>query len=256
MTLGETLRAAREEARRSVEDLSRATRIRGQLIRGIESDDFSACGGTVYARGHVRSLATALGLDPEPLVAEFDAAHAVAAPAPREIFEREVLAIPDRKGPNWTAAMAVAAALALVVAVIAVLNPGNGANPVAADNAGLDSATPSPSAPAVDVSTSPAQPTARPTDLTAALGVTLRITITGDKSWVSVRDGGAQGRPLMQATMSRGESRDFTAAKELYVVFGNAGAVTVNVNGRDLGSPGAVGQVVRTSFLPGDPTSG
>ena len=72
MTLGETLRAAREDAGMSVEDVSRATRIRGQLVRDIESDQFEACGGAVYARGHIRAIATSLHLDATALIAEFD----------------------------------------------------------------------------------------------------------------------------------------------------------------------------------------
>ena len=47
------------------------------------SDDFSACGGDFYARGHMRNFARTVGLDPAPLLAEFDAATARGRPAPR-----------------------------------------------------------------------------------------------------------------------------------------------------------------------------
>ena len=38
------------------------------------------------------------------------------------------------------------------------------------------------------------------------------------------------------------------------LLIGNAGAVSLNVNGRDLGAPGSDGQVIKVEFVPGDPT--
>ena len=70
--LGAALTAAREQRGLSVEDVAAATRIRATIIRAIEADDFAACGGAVYARGHLRSVAQVVGADPKPLIAEFD----------------------------------------------------------------------------------------------------------------------------------------------------------------------------------------
>lgn len=250
MTLGESIAAAREAARMTVEDVSRATRIRGQLIRDIERDDFAACGGAVYARGHIRAIAAAVGLDPAALVEEFDRVHGgVEGPAPHEIFEHEVLAIPERKGPNWTAAMAAAAALAVFVAVIALLNPNSPPAGVAGPQDGISTSSPSPSA-----RSQPSLPAAPPTDLTAFNdGVVVKVRLTGDKSWVRITD--ERGTQLFQGVLTQGAVREFRAANLLYVVLGNAGAVSLTVNGRDLGSPGAVGEVVRTQFGKGDPTA-
>ena len=38
-------------------------------------------------------------------------------------------------------------------------------------------------------------------------------------------------------------------------MIGNAGAVSLFVNGRNLGEPGSGGQVVKVTFGPGDPTT-
>ena len=249
MTLGESLVAAREAAKLTVEDVARATRIRGQLIRDIERDDFAACGGTVYARGHVRSIAGAVGLDPVALIEEFDRVHGgVEGPAPREIFEHEVLAIPQRKGPNWTAAMAAAAALAVTVAMITLLNPDAPSVGVAGPQDGISTSSPSPSAVA------PAPSTA-PTDLTAFndTGVVVKLRLVGAKSWIRVTN--ERNAQLFEGVLNQGEVREFRSAGLIYLVLGNAGAVTLTVNGRDLGAPGAVGEVVRTQFGTGDPTA-
>ena len=72
MTVGETLTEARCQAGLSVDELSERTRIRGTVIRSIEQDDYAACGGDLYARGYVRAIAGAVGIDAQPLIREFD----------------------------------------------------------------------------------------------------------------------------------------------------------------------------------------
>ncbi|MBT2890600.1 RodZ family helix-turn-helix domain-containing protein, partial [Streptomyces sp. McG2] len=62
--IGRTLARARTEAGLGVDEVSAATRVRVPIIQAIEQDDFSRCGGDVYARGHIRTLARAVGIDP------------------------------------------------------------------------------------------------------------------------------------------------------------------------------------------------
>src|SRR5437763_7607125 len=75
VTIGESLAEARRQAGLTIGHVSRETRIRESIIRGIEQNDFSACGGDFYSRGHVRSIAAAVGTDPAPLIREYDAEH-------------------------------------------------------------------------------------------------------------------------------------------------------------------------------------
>jgi hypothetical protein len=72
VTVGETLTQARNQAGLSVDELSERTRIRETVIRSIELDDYAACGGDLYVRGYVRALASAVGIDAQPLIREFD----------------------------------------------------------------------------------------------------------------------------------------------------------------------------------------
>ena len=76
MTVGEALAGARTKAGLSVDDISDRTRIRKAVIRGIEGDDYDACGGDVFVRGYVRVLADAVGLDAQPLIDEYEQSHA------------------------------------------------------------------------------------------------------------------------------------------------------------------------------------
>jgi hypothetical protein len=73
--IGETLAQARHQASLTVAEVSQQTRIRETIIRKIEEDDYSECGGDFYARGHIRAIAKVVGADPEPLIQEYDARH-------------------------------------------------------------------------------------------------------------------------------------------------------------------------------------
>ena len=72
MSIGATLAAARRRAGLTVSEVSQRTRVTEPIIRGIEQDDYAACGGDFYARGHIRAIARAVSEDPLPLIDEFD----------------------------------------------------------------------------------------------------------------------------------------------------------------------------------------
>ncbi|SCD30799.1 Helix-turn-helix domain-containing protein [Streptomyces sp. BpilaLS-43] len=80
-SIGHVLQQARIAAGLTVEEVSSSTRVRIPIVHAIETDDFSRCGGDVYARGHIRMLAQAVRLDPDPLIAQYDAEHG-GSPAP------------------------------------------------------------------------------------------------------------------------------------------------------------------------------
>jgi len=81
-TLGEILRDARQARKQSVEDLAAITKITAKSIRAIEADDIDQLAGPVYARGFVRTLAEAHGLEPGFLLTKLATASAAMAPPP------------------------------------------------------------------------------------------------------------------------------------------------------------------------------
>ena len=115
MSIGDALADARRQAGLTITQVSQRTCIRETIIRGIEHGDFSACGGDFYARGHIRSVARAVGADDEELIREYDAAHgAPQAIRAADVFEPATpIKIKERRRPNWSLAMV------LVLAVIA-----------------------------------------------------------------------------------------------------------------------------------------
>ena len=102
MSIGETLARARHQAGLSVAQVSEQTRIRPLIIRGIEADDYSMCGGDFYARGDIRDIAEVVGTDPGPLIEEYDRDHRAAGPVAAtsldELLDRSA---PQRQWPQW-----------------------------------------------------------------------------------------------------------------------------------------------------------
>ena len=75
MSVGTTLAEARTRSGLSLDQVADQTRIRRTLVEAIEHDDFHACGGDFYVRGHIRSIAHVLAIDPEPLIRDYDGEH-------------------------------------------------------------------------------------------------------------------------------------------------------------------------------------
>ncbi len=110
MSIGEALTEARQQAGLTVGQVSEQTRIRVPIIRSIEADDYEACGGDFYARGDIRSIAAAVGADPEPLIREYDMDHRATGPiSATSINELLASSRPDRRRrPDWVLVLAVA----------------------------------------------------------------------------------------------------------------------------------------------------
>jgi hypothetical protein len=78
--IGGALATARSEAGLTVDQVSERTRIRRTIIRAIEQDDYSPCGGDFYVRGHIRAIARVVGTDPVPLIEQYDVTHGLRRP--------------------------------------------------------------------------------------------------------------------------------------------------------------------------------
>lgn len=68
MSLGQILAARRGERGLTIQQAAAATRIRAHYLRALESDELERLAAPVYAKGHLRTYARYLALDPEPLV--------------------------------------------------------------------------------------------------------------------------------------------------------------------------------------------
>lgn len=247
MSIGDTLAEARRQAGLTVTQVSQQTRIRETIIRGIERGDFSACGGDFYARGHIRSIARVVGLDPDALIAEYDAAHS----APHSIRAAEVfepstpikLKEPRRRF-NWSVAMVLALAVIVGYVVYHTVSSHSGSNHPAASGHHQTPAT-HPSSPASPQTSSPAS--SSPHSVGRLL--VIKLVVKAEPCWVEFTR--PSGVYLTQATLLPGAHRIWRFKHAVNMQLGNPGAVVLTVNGQRRGRPGTVGNPVTLSFHPG-----
>jgi len=71
-SFGARLVAARESAGLSVGDMAARLRLHVNQVRALESEDLARLPEAAYVRGFVRSYARSLGIDPAPLVDDFN----------------------------------------------------------------------------------------------------------------------------------------------------------------------------------------
>ncbi|MBT2511199.1 helix-turn-helix domain-containing protein [Streptomyces sp. ISL-98] len=255
-SIGRVLQQARIDAGLTVDEVSSSTRVRIPIVHAIEEDDFSRCGGDVYARGHIRTLARAVGIEPDGLIAQYDAEHG-GRPSPTPaapLFEAERIR-PERRRPNWTAAM-VAAIVAVVGFVGFTLFNGGDAGTGSSVAEGSTPATAKPSA--KPSASKPADPKPDPSDSAIAAAprdkVTVALTAKDGKSWISAKD--HNGRLLFDGLLLQGESKTFTDKEKIDLVLGDAGAMQLFVNGKEVADEFQPGQVERLTYTKGDPEVG
>jgi cytoskeletal protein RodZ len=238
VTIGGTLAQARRDAGLTTADVSARTRIREGVIRAIEGDDFAPCGGDFYARGHIRAIGQVVGIDPGPLVAEYDAAHggAPAAAAVPSLEQHAPIRFKERRRPNWSLAMAFAI---VVVLGYGIFHAVTSHTPTAEPRA--DRVAPARSAPS-KAATRGRIVIPGSTDIVA-----LRIRAK-DTCWLQVTT--ASGRTLYAGVLRPGQTEGWRAKKEIRLAMGNAGGVSLIVNGKNVGVPGRYGDVVSLAVRP------
>ncbi len=297
MSIGRALATARVDAGLSVEQVSDRTRIRRTLLLAIEQDDFSRCGGDFYARGHLKAIAEAVGVEAAPLLAELDTANVGLTPPPQAstIFQAERISRRERRNPNWSAVMAAALVAVLGIAGWQIIRSGTDSAPIqtvaggpfptatspaqgrpgpsgatftptpvpaaSPDAVPPDAGTPDAGTPDVgtpDAVPPDAVPTAPvPPDILAAAPrttVEVEVAAATAASWLRVTD--STDATLFTGTIPLGQARTYSDPRRLRLVMGNAGGLSLTVNGVLVGTPGAPGQVVRQEFGLADPVQG
>jgi cytoskeletal protein RodZ len=221
VSIGESLAEARRQAGLSVTQVSEQTRIRESIIRDIEQDDFSQCGGDFYARGHIRGIAGAVGLDPVPLIREYDTEHGPPGSIrAADVFEpsRPVKMRERRRSPS----------LSMIVGVVLLAIIGFGVYRLASGHgSGLGSkpvAAPTHQATA----SATARPTPSPTPTVD--DVVIKLTATED-CWVQLTSS-SDGSQLYMGVIRAGASMKWTEKRAVNVRLGNPGGVVLTVNGR------------------------
>lgn len=237
-SLGGVIRSTRENSGYSYSDLEQSTKIPKYILKDIEQDKFDSAGGNTYARGHIRTLAKFLKADSEKWLSRFEEQNSEIDRSMSDLLiENNVTpAQPEKRNISYkTLGIAAGIVVVLTIAVPALMSFTNSSDSSSSTNSNQSGA---------------------PSSAVATKTSEVVVTISGvsDKSWVGIQD--AAGVQVFSGRIAIGQSQTFSNPQQLNVIIGNAGAVNLKVNGKDLGTPGAIGEVVRLSFSPNQSSQG
>jgi cytoskeletal protein RodZ len=243
VSIGDTLAEARRQTGLTITQVSQQTRIRETIIRGIERGDFSACGGDFYARGHIRSIAKVVGLDPDQLIRDYDASHgAPQAIRAAEVFEPStpIKLKEGRRRFNWSVAMLLALAAIIGFVVYHAVSGSHGTGkPVASSHL---------TSPHKTVTHHPTPP---PTTSTASYRreLVIKLAVQDAPCWVefTTYPGGAY---VTQDELQPGQTKTWKFKYAVSMQLGNPGVVVLTVNGKNKLSPGTQINPITLSFSP------
>jgi cytoskeletal protein RodZ len=239
VSIGDALAEARRQSGLTTTQVSQRTCIRETIIRGIEHGDYSACGGDFYARGHIRSIARAVGADPEPLIREYDATQkAPQAITAADVFEPSTpIKLKERRRPNWSLAMVTLLVLIVGFAIYHVVSSPK-VTPTAARS--MASARPRPSV--------QPKPAASPVSRANPHRVVIDLA-AAENCWVQLTT--SSGRTIFSGIVPAGTARHWTERQTVSMVIGNPSGISLTVNGKNAVPRGSTNQVVTLSFGPG-----
>jgi cytoskeletal protein RodZ len=223
VSIGESLAEARRQAGLTIGQVSQQTRIRESIIRSIEQDDFTACGGDFYARGHIRSIATAVGADPVPLISAYDAEHGSSRTLrAAEIFDPvKPVKIRDPRSPS----------LSMFVAVVLLAIIGFGAYRLVTHNSGKNH-PPKAAAAASHQATTSATPTAHPSPSPTPTRSDVVIQLTANEDCWVLLTRRSDGSQIFMGVVPAGSSRTWTEKKAVKMRLGNPPGVVLTVDGK------------------------
>ncbi len=237
---GERLAEARRRQQITVLEIAKELHLDEPKVRALEQNDFDVLGAPVFAKGHMRKYAQLVGVNFDDVLADYYHLNRSAG-MPPVVLERRKRSRTFSPGP-WIAGAVIAL---IAIAAYWLL----GAKPVSSvqDTSGdvtLESSTPMvadeiafPAAgeplPTVSIEDDAVvqEIAAEPSQLPAAVDqVRVLVTFSAD-CWTEIID--ATGRRLYFEMGRRGESVAVSGVAPLSVLFGNADAVSLRVNGAD-----------------------
>jgi cytoskeletal protein RodZ len=242
VSIGDTLAEARRQAGLTLAQVSQRTRIRESIIASIEQGDFSPCGGDFYARGHVRSIAEVVGIDPAPLVREYDEEHGPPGKMRAAQIFQSATPIKIREPRNLH--------LGRVLAVALIAVAGFGAYRLASTHDQRSSATPAVTVlPEVTVTPKVTHPALAQTTAPPKGEAVIKLTAITD-CWVGLNS--RTGHSIYQGIITAGTTRTWDEKHPVSLVIGNPPGVKLTVNGRP--QQMSAGQVAHVSINPSSET--
>lgn len=251
---GEELKKLRLEKQVSLMDISFSTRINIKFLEAIEAGKFSVL-PQAYVRAFLREYGKAIGLTADETMLRYDGAReeqsssvthearpitpsTPASPAQKPVEDKNQILFSSLKRNLGFAAI-------LIAAVAFVLYLRN------SSSKSLENTREIP----FDTVVKETEATAYKPDALARTGLpppevkadSLRLEIiSSDSVWISIL---IDGKKTVEYLFPPNRSRSLTAKDQFSITMGNAGGAIFKLNGRDLGTLGRRGAVVRNAIL-------
>ncbi len=244
---GELLKRRREELGLDLRKTAELLKIKADHLASIEEDQFEKLPVAVYTIGYIRCYAAYLEIDPEPVIA-FYTGHLI-QPKPSTIIpvasSKKKMPLHYYLIPAFLLILLALGAVILMQAgsviekhIAAAPTPGRNVQPVQAPEqvapAALGSDQPVPRAQAA------------PQDMKPQVAGEHSLEIVAHAlTWMHIRfsDG-----TFEEAMLDPGMTRRWHFTDKAVLKLGNAGGVKLNLDGRNIGSPGSPGQVMTLVF--------
>ncbi len=228
-SIGERLKSAREAKGTSLEDACRATKVQKAVLQAIEGNRLQEQIDPAYAKILLKKYASYLGLDGSAFAKEFISVYGPVPDRPigpdTELTRKNKKPVP---GQRFAAAIFIgiaavagaALAIYLVVGLVGRLSTGE-------RRSARTRAVSARARETLSVEKAPAAPR-----LIVPKSQPLKLTIrTKLDVWMQVK---ADGTVIFQNVLAKGSQESWTAKEDLELWTGNAGAMTLTLNGRPL----------------------
>ncbi len=238
MTLGSTIRDAREAARISLESLSDSTSIRMGLLTEMENNNFAHCGGDTYARGHLRTIANRIGLNPKILLDLYNEEHSTENRAMQDLLvENNIMQVPrEARTISWKVPALISVSILFVIGAVQIVTSNQSSTPTSTPSVSASqSASAAPSA------------IATPTAVATSKGGPVSLTLVASRgnSYIHII---VDGKTAEKGSMFQGERKSFTANNVVSIYLSNPAGLDLTLNGKQLPPLGGQNEEVRRTF--------
>ncbi len=243
LPVGEIIRRTRKSYGKSLLDVEKALRIRAQMLEAIEKGDIEKLPGRVYAIGFVRSYAEYLNLDGDIIVHLFKIQSVGARPRPEVNMPAPV---DDSKIPNIvTSIISTLLAFSLIIFWVTYNQSKNQEErfipevpeELSKNDLTLEIITQDPEQ---DIET--INPETMKPAVTIFNGPEIAISVN-ENSWVQIKN--ANGKTILSKVLKKGQYYSVPDEEGLVMNTGNAGGISIILNGKSLKPLGKKAEVVK-----------
>ena len=272
-SVGEMLRDQRLRRGLRFEQIAAQTKIGVDILSALEEEKFEHLPGGAYRRSFLRQYAQALGLNEDEVITTF-----------KQQFAEEELPLPQPPKEHPRSLMPLVWLVVMVVTCFGVYRYLQNGHPLLPETAAASAASqphphpvskarPQPQSPPQaigqaardanpEAQTQPGDPAGKvpqappePSPMVASAvppasdaAHAVRVSFAASQPvWLSIN---CDGRQAFSGTLEGSQTRVFDAATKMTVLIGNAGGLTISLNGKQVGPIGAQGEIQLLELTP------